>query len=204
MRFGATLALPPENNIIGVVSMKILGRISTAFLFLLLSFNGFALADNNNETLKNLGFSASDFKASADLQKILEERRYYLRQHQIWGIVAASAIVATVLSGSEKDLPPEHSFLAGIAVAAYGASAYTSWKAPEVPTSERSGGSAWHRRLVYIHLPGMILAPILGYMAAKNYEKGEGLSGPEKYHRDVAGVTAGALVLSAALVSFDF
>ena len=178
--------------------------VSQIVLIVVLVFGQLAIADNKADALKGLGFSESDLKPSADLQKTLDDRRYYLKQHQVWGLIAAGTMVAAFVSGGEESLPPEHPYFAGLAVASYAASAVTSWLAPDVPSAKISGGSAWHRRLVYIHLPGMILTPILGYMAAKKFEKSEGLDTPEKYHRDVAGITAGTLVLSAILVSFEF
>ncbi len=89
-------------------------------------------------------------------------------------------------------------------LASYSAAAITAWRAPELPSGEKYGGSAWHRRLIWIHLPGMILAPILGYLAAKKIENHEKLDGVEKYHRDVATVTAATVALSALTVSFEF
>ncbi len=161
-------------------------------------------ADGKTIELKDLGFDSKLTEPDSALQRSLEDRRYYLRQHQIWGLVAAGTLVLAALSGGEGDLPPEHPFLAGLAVASYSAAAYTSWKAPELPHGRESGGTKWHRRLVWIHLPAMIATPILGYMAAKKIDRDEKLDGPEKYHKDAAWIAAGALALSALTVSFEF
>jgi hypothetical protein len=184
--------------------------ICTLAAFLAMPQSVFAQAAKGKEApkkeinLTDLGFGEKDTLPDLTLQKTLDDRRFYLKQHQIWGLVAAGAMLATVMSGGEGDLPPEHPFLAGLAVASYGAAAYTSWMAPELASEKKKGGSLWHRRLVWIHLPGMIATPILGYMAAKKIERGEKLDSPEKYHKDVAYVTAGALALSAITVSFEF
>lgn len=154
--------------------------------------------------LKDLGFDSSVTKPDTELQKTLEDRRYYLRQHQIWGLVAAGSLILAALSGGEGDLPPEHPFIAGLAVGSYAAAAYTAWKAPELPHGEETGGTKWHRRLVWIHLPAMIATPILGYMAAKKVDRGEKLDGPEKYHKDAAWIAAGSVALAALTVSFEF
>jgi len=163
-----------------------------------------AYGEDQKLDLQGLGFSAAETQASPDLQKTLEDRRFYLRQHQIWGLVAAGAIGATLLTGGEGSLPPEHPFFAGLAVTSYAAAAYTSWMAPELPHGKEYGGTAWHRRLVWIHLPGMILTPVLGYLAAKKIDRGEKLDGPEKYHKDAAYITAATLAISALTVSFEF
>lgn len=177
--------------------------IASLLFFTIIGQNSFA-ADTKSIDLKDLGFDSSVIKPDNDLQKTLEDRRYYLKQHQIWGLVAAGSLVLAAMSGGEGDLPPEHPFLAGLAVASYSAAAYTAWMAPELPHGKESGGSQWHRRLVWVHLPAMILTPILGYMAAKKIDNGEKLDGPEKYHKDAAWVAAGSLALAALTVSFEF
>ncbi|MCB0391902.1 MAG: hypothetical protein KDD58_11460 [Bdellovibrionales bacterium] len=156
--------------------------------------------------LTDLGFTKEALNPSTELQQKLEDRRFYLKQHQIWGLVSVGAMTLALFSGGEGNLPPEHPYLAGLAFTSYAAAAYTAWKAPEIDekNEKHTGGTAWHRRLAWIHFPGMIAAPILGYMAAKKMEKGEKLDGPEKYHKDVAGVTAAALGIAMLTVSFEF
>lgn len=154
--------------------------------------------------MKDLGFAEAEMKASPELQKTLDDRRYYLKQHQVWGLVSVGAMTAALLSGGEGELPPEHPFIAGLAVASYAMSAYSAYMAPDLPYGKISGGTAWHRRLIWIHLPGMVLTPILGYMAAKKIDRDEKLKSPEKYHRDVATVTTVALALSLLSVSIEF
>ena len=155
-------------------------------------------------SLDDLGFSANEIKVDQSLDNILKDRRSKLEQHQLWGLWALGGMALTVLSAGEGELPPEHAVLAGATAAAYGISAWYAYSAPERPTTEESGGSLWHRRLMWVHLPGMVLAPILGYMAAKKIEDNEKLDGIEKYHKDVGFITAGALALSVVSVSFEF
>ncbi|MCB0371250.1 MAG: hypothetical protein KDD45_17995 [Bdellovibrionales bacterium] len=173
-------------------------------LFFIASISKGYAEETKELNLTDLGFSKEETLPSVETQTMLEDRRFYLKQHQIWGLVSAGAMAMAVFSGGEGDLPPEHPFFAGLAVTSYAAAAYTAWKAPEIDKVPLRGGSAWHRRLIWVHLPGMILTPILGYMAAKKIDKNEKLDGPEKYHKDAAGITAVALVLSALTVSFDF
>ena len=181
------------------------------FILLLASAEGTSALDlqpqyhisQSDLDVSSLGFSDAETKTSPELQTKLEDRRFYLRQHQIWGLVAAGSMAAAFLSGGESNLPPEHPFFAGLAVASYGAAAYTALRAPELAGKEK-GNIVWHERLMWIHLPGMILTPILGYMAAKKVDRGEKLDSPEKYHKDIAGITAGALALAALTVTFEF
>jgi hypothetical protein len=183
---------------------------SRSFLFLIVAiFSVPALAQSKSSTppsieMKDLGFSEEITKSSPENQKILEDRRYYLHQHQVWGLVSVAAMSAAFLSGQEGEVPPEHPFLAGLAVASYGVAAYSAYMAPELPYGKEKGGSLWHRRLIWVHLPGMILTPILGYMAAKQVNRGDKISGAAQYHRDVATITAATLALSVLSVSIEF
>lgn len=178
--------------------------IKSFVIAMLISGTSLARAADKEINLKDLGFTASDTQSDSELQKTLEERRFYLRQHQIWGLISVAAMAATLATGGEGNLPPEHPYFAGLAVASYAASAYTALRAPNLPYGKKYGGTAWHRRLMWVHLPGMLLTPILGYMAAKKIDEGKKLDGIEKYHKDIAGVTAAALAISALTVSFEF
>jgi hypothetical protein len=154
--------------------------------------------------IKDLGFEKQPAMQIEVPQEILKERRFMLRQHQIWGLVALGGIAATVLTAEEKELPPEHPLLAGITIGAYSASAYFALVAPDVPAKNGGTAMSWHNGLAWVHLPGIILTPILGYLAAKKVQDGEKLDGIEKHHRDVAGVTAAALAASVLMVTFEF
>lgn len=180
--------------------------LTIVFSALLMSVSARAQETQSKElNLESLGFEAQDTQSNPDMQRLLEDRRFYLRQHQIWGLVATGTMALAVLSGGEGDLPPEHPYIAGLAFTSYAAAAYTAWMAPEYPGAKSyTGGTAWHRRLAWIHVPGMILTPVLGYMAAKKIDRNEKLDGIEKYHKDVAGVTAVALGLAMISVSFEF
>lgn len=179
-------------------------KIAIFVVLVVLSLQSYA-EDQPSLNLSDLGFSAEMTQASQEMHQKLEDRRFYLRQHQIWGLVSTGAMALAVLSGGEGGLPPEHPYFAGLAFTSYMASAVTAWLAPGLDEGHKiTGGTLWHRRLAWIHVPGMILSPILGYMAAKKFEKGEKLDGPEQYHKDVAGVTAVALALAMISVSFEF
>lgn len=176
-----------------------------SILLILLFSTSSLFAEEKTLDLKvdELGFSKQATLPELNVQTQLEDRRFYLRQHQIWGLISAGALALSVFTGGEGDLPPAHPFFAGLAVTSYMAAAYTAWKAPSLNVKPK-GGIAWHRRLAWIHVPGMIITPILGYMAAKKIQNHEKLDGVEEYHKDVAGVTAVALAAAALTVSFDF
>ncbi len=50
----------------------------------------------------------------------------------------------------------------------------------------------------------MIAAPILGYQAMKQAERGEEITGAAKYHKDVAGIAAGTYLAAMLVMVFNF
>ena len=158
--------------------------------------------------LFDLGYSTTqDEKLSFEKQALLEKRRFYLNQHQKWGLVTLGLMALALTSAGDGNPPIEHVMLGTATAVSYGASAYYSLSAPnwdDIKENPPTGGSALHRNLAWIHVPGMILTPILGYIAKKKRDKSEDLNSPEKYHKDVAGITAAALAISVISVSFEF
>lgn len=173
-----------------------------------------AYAQNPEQSAKkkinlfDLGYSApKDPKMEFDNQMNLEKRRFYLNQHQKWGLVTLGLMALALTSAGDGNPPIEHVMLGTATAVTYGVSAYYAIQAPnwsDFNTNPPTGGSALHRNLAWIHLPGMILTPVLGYMAKKKRDKGEELNSPEKYHKDIAGITAATLAISVLSVSFDF
>jgi hypothetical protein len=58
--------------------------------------------------------------------------------------------------------------------------------------------------LAWIHFPAMIIAPILGYQAYQQKDRGEDVHGAAKHHATVAGVGAAAYFLSMAVMVINF
>ena len=174
--------------------------------FIIFAFSSLAHSQNKKSTptIEDLGFEKDNTREQEELQKQLQERRVYLREHQFWGLLSLGGLGATILTGEADKIPNAH-FALGMATAAtYGFSAYFALKAP-VPNSFVSRGmSLWHRRLAWVHGVGMILTPILGYLYAEKLEKSQPPNGLTKNHTEIAGVTAAALLASVISVSFEF
>jgi hypothetical protein len=152
-----------------------------------------------------LGFEKQELAVDPNLEKILAERRFKLKQHQFWGLATVGLLATALLTGEEGDAPAEHVIFGAATATMYGVSAYYSLTAPDLPSAVKpSGASLWHRRLAWVHGLGMIATPILGYMAKDKADNNEPIDGIEKHHKDVAAVTAATLAVAAILVSFDF
>lgn len=164
-------------------------------------------AEKSKINLLDLGITQKEQKPEFDQQINLERRRFYLEQHQKWGLVSLGFMALSLISAGGGNPPIEHVMLGTATAATYGVSAYYGITAPnwsDFNSRPPSGGSNLHRNLAWVHVPGMILTPILGYMAKKKRDKNEKLNGPEQYHKDVAGLTAAAFAISVLSVSFEF
>lgn len=187
-------------------------KVSVILLIFVLSLSAYAQNPDPNTKKKinlfDLGYDTQqDPKLAFDAQLNLEKRRFYLNQHQKWGLVTLGLMTLALTSAGDGNPPIEHVMLGTATAVTYGASAYYAINAPnwsDINTNPPSGGSALHRNLAWIHLPGMILTPILGYMAKKKRDKNEELNSPEKYHKDIAGLTAATLAISVLSVSIEF
>lgn len=156
-------------------------------------------------SIDDLGFEKTVTQSDQNLQKTLETRTEMLQEHQFWGLMALGGMALSVLSGGEGSTPPEHPWFAGATLGLYSVSAYYALAAPDRPLGGKSRGQVeWHKWLAWVHVPGMILAPIAGYMAAQKIEKNEKLTGLAEQHKNIAGITAAAFALSVVTVTFEF
>ncbi|HVT97245.1 MAG TPA: hypothetical protein VHE33_07030 [Acidobacteriaceae bacterium] len=174
----------------------------------------------NAPTLGDLGFTPQQTLANAEMQKRLNQRTHDLKMHQTLGLITAVPMCATVLvaggakskrdrrnangtvtgpSTSGVDL---HVALGSATVALYGATAYYAIIAPKIPGVEPKGAIRWHRDLVWIHAPGMVLTPILGAMALNQENNGEHVHGIASAHSYVAWTTVLAYGASIVAVSW--
>lgn len=173
------------------------------FAFLLFSLQPKqAFCQTQDLNLDSLGFSAK--AVNPEEQKLLEQRRYDLEQHQLWGLVSVAGLLLTVGSAQDGQLNPEHALWAGVTAASYGAAAYYGLRAPTLKDSPSRGQTEWHKYLTWVHLPAMVLTVAAGVQAAKDRREGRPLSGLGKQHKNLQGVAASSLALSVLLVSFEF
>lgn len=173
---------------------------------------------NNGLTLQGLGFKPSQTQANAKLQARLNKRTRMLQIHQRLGFITLAPMLATVLvSGGAKQKHDHatgtitepsssgvdlHVALGSLTLAMYSATAYYAIAAPRIPGEKVTGAVKLHRDLAFIHVPGMVLIPILGSMALSQENKGEKVHGIASEHGAVAGVTVGAYAASIVAVSW--
>jgi hypothetical protein len=134
-----------------------------------------------------------------------------LKVHQRLGLITVIPVAAACISSIGA--PPEHGnygnttsrdihvALGATAVAMYSATAYYAIRAPRVSNEPARGGIKWHKYLIYIHAPGMILTPILGAIAFNQINSGQKVHGIASAHGAVASATAisyGAAIIAVS------
>jgi hypothetical protein len=168
-------------------------------------------------SLEDLGFSAQQTQGNAQLQATLEKRTRMLKIHQRLGLITAIPMAAAVITGPMAKAKGKngqtikepttanldfHAALGGVTTALYFTTAYYAIWAPRVPGTTKHGGIRWHEALAFVHGPGMVLTPVLGYMAYKQENSGEKAHGIAAQHGTVAYVTAAAYGASIVAISW--
>ena len=163
-------------------------------------------------SLGDLGLTPAETEGSAARQALMDRRTHMLKVHQRLGLITVIPVAAACISAAgapakrgnyssstERDL---HVALGSTAVAMYAATAYYAIRAPKVSNEPARGGVKWHKYLIYIHAPGMVLTPILGAMAFNQINSGQKVHGIASAHSAVA--TATAISYGAAIVAVSW
>ena len=168
-------------------------------------------------SLQDLGFSATETQANPQLQALLQKRTDMLKIHQRLGLITAIPMAAAVITGpmakakgknGEPIKEPTqanldvHAALGGLTTALYFTSASYAIFAPRVPGTTKRGAIRWHEALAFVHGPGMVLTPVLGYMAYKQENAGEKTHGIASAHGAVAYITAASYGAAIVAVSW--
>jgi hypothetical protein len=163
-------------------------------------------------SLGDLGLTPAETEGSAERQALFDRRTHMLKVHQRLGLITVIPVAAACISSIGA--PPEHGQygnttsrdihvgLGAAAVAMYGATAYYAIRAPKVSNEPAHGGVKWHKYLIYIHAPGMVLTPVLGAMAFNEINSGQKVHGIASAHGAVA--TATAISYGAAIIAVSW
>lgn len=159
-------------------------------------------------TLQQLGITPQMTQAHVKAQQRLNRRQWMLRWHQRLGLITGGAMFATFFLGHSAGphgTPTGrniHVALGTATTALYFTTAYMALEAPKIPGTKPTGAVKLHEILAWIHFPGMILTPILGYMAYHQEQLGQRPHGIAKLHGLVATVTFLAFASSIVAVSW--
>ncbi len=163
-------------------------------------------------SLSDLGLTPADTEGSAARQAIMDRRSHMLKIHQRLGLITVIPVAAACITAAgappkrgdysntaDRDL---HVALGATSVAMYALTASYAIRAPKVSNEHARGGVKWHKYLIYIHAPGMILTPILGAMAFNQINSGQKVHGIASAHGPVAIITAGSYGAAIIAVSW--
>ena len=176
-----------------------------------------APANPKAPSLSDLGFTPQQMQANAQLQATLKKRTEMLKIHQRLGLITTIPMAAAVITGPMAKAKGKngqtikeptqtnldvHAALGGLTTALYFTSASYAIFAPRIPNNPKHGGIKWHEALAWVHGPGMILTPVLGYMAYHQENSGEKAHGIAAQHGTVAYVTVAAYGTAILAVSW--
>jgi hypothetical protein len=162
-------------------------------------------------SLGDLGLTPAETEGNAQQQAILDRRTHMLKVHQRLGLITVIPVAAACISAIGA--PPEHGqygnttsrdihvALGGTAITMYALTASYAIRAPKVSNEPARGGVKWHKYLIYLHAPGMVMTPILGAIAFNQINSGQKVHGIASAHGAVAAVTAasyGAAILAVS------
>jgi hypothetical protein len=174
-------------------------------------------ANPNAPSLTDLGFTPQQTQANTQLQATLAKHTEMLKIHQRLGLITTIPMAATLFTGplakakgknGQTITEPTdanldfHAALGGLTTALYFTTASYAIFAPRIPNNRKHGGIRWHEALAFVHGPGMVLTPVLGYMAYKQENSGEKAHGIAAQHGTVAYITAIAYGTSIVAVSW--
>lgn len=169
----------------------------------------------------------SIFNANVPADQFNEElstkRIHLLKHHKLLGHVTMGLMTATVATAiygahemkdrrqkkghhSPSDVKDMHLHmgLAGVSLASYFTTAYMALRAPKVEEQQDENARQWHKGLAYIHVPAMILSPILGFLAIKDIHDGHNPNGIAKLHRPLMFLGYGAFLGSYLSMNLKF
>lgn len=168
-------------------------------------------------SLQDLGFSQSQTQSNPQLQARLNKRTKMLKIHQTLGMITLAPMAADLITGPMAkvkgkngqpiQMPTQanldlHAALGSTTAGLYFATAYFAMFAPKVPGVQKRGAIRVHEALAYVHVPGMILTPILGAMAFSQEQNGEKAHGIAAAHGAVA--TATVLAYGASIIAVSW
>jgi len=168
-----------------------------------LIFSSFNLAFADNLKLADLKVKNSiDMHRSMTSQK--SEQTFFTTKTLAWTTVAL--LGATALTGRERKVNPIHVSLASLSLLSYGAFIHSYFTNQEVSGTD---GRKTYRTASYskwLHIPAMLVLPIAGAIAQRQYEKKGQTSatGFAKLHKPAALAAVAGMALSTLSLTFEF
>jgi hypothetical protein len=147
------------------------------------------------------------------MQARLDRHTRMLRIHQRLGLITLVPLAGACISSAAAPPDPRkgngntvgrdiHAALGATSVTLYAITASYAIRAPKISDEPARGGIKWHKYLIYVHAPGMVLTPILGAMAFDQANNNEKVHGIASAHTAVAWTTVAAYGAAIVAVSW--
>ncbi len=193
-----------------------------ALLILTLSFG--AVASDSELALSDIGIFSATVPSEKFNDSMVELRHHKLDHHKMMGHVTMGLMIASfatamigrkkidddraarrgVKSSDDAGNMNLHMGVSALTLASYFTTAYFSLSAPKPDDFVESSARHWHKGLAWIHGTAMVLAPVLGYLAFKDYHDGKDPSGLAKLHRPLMMAGFGAFAASYTIAVYNW
>jgi hypothetical protein len=176
-----------------------------------LSFQSYAKAPESSDlSVDDLGFSKEDTQADPQFQKDLETRSDMLRVHQTLGLITAVPMTAQMILGLTTSSNVAngstdttlHTTLGLATVALYGTTALFEILAPKPKGLKPTGNTEVHEALSWVHLPLMILVPLVGDMLNDRIANHQPLGNLGEVHGIMASTLWASYMTSLTVMTF--
>ncbi len=167
-------------------------------------------SDNSDLSVDDLGFSQEETQADPQFQKDLETRSDMLRVHQTLGLITAIPMTAQMVLGlTTSDSVSKggtdttlHTTLGLATVALYGTTAMFEILAPKPKGLKPTGNTEVHEALSWIHLPLMILVPLVGDMVNDRIANHQPIGNLGEVHGIMASTLWASYMASLTVMTF--
>jgi len=163
---------------------------------------------NKEPTKKELTLAdlqVQDEAVSPELAQTLEKRKTMLNVHKYLAWATTAAMIATLATAPEgKEASSGHKAMGITTGVLYAGTATFAALAPRPETMQDTKNMVWHKRLIWIHAPAMLLAAVSGIAANKDYKDGKKPSGLGDLHKSAAKVAAIPFFISFGLTLYEF
>ena len=162
-------------------------------------------------SLQDLGFSQADLQSDPRFQKELETRSDMLRIHQTLGLITAipmttEFVLGLATAGNVSNGSTDtslHTTLGLATVALYGTTALFEILAPKPKGLKPSGNTAVHEALSWIHLPLMVVVPLVGDMINDRIANHQPIGNLGAVHGALATTLLASYLASLTVMTFN-
>lgn len=175
------------------------------FLIVKISFLSFFWqAAHADLALNDLKLKNEEVKVESPETRVMEVRYSKLLTHQHLGLATMVAMTATSFTGGGAKSSNTHKYLGLASGLLYWTTGYMAWSAPRPEDIKDSKSTQIHRKLAWVHVPLMTLAPVLGYLAKEDADKGKKSTGIVKAHGGISKAAFAAFMAAGLTMYIDF